>query len=482
MSIKFKLLLSYAAMLIIPVLLTIISAVVLLGHYSSQMHLRDFGPNVYRALTEKAVEVYVEIQQTAVKDPDKFLDNKYLDELDSKVNIVNTGIAVQKGDKIIYLSKFLSYPEFYDKLTKYNTKGEGGRELLVIQKKPYNILKNEFNFSDKTPGKVYIITDISPIGQFFGNYFMSLSRTVLIIFILTNVFLTFLVSRSILRPLKQLKYGTEQIKAGNLNFKMVCDSRDEIGDVCKAFEKMREKLKESIDTQIKYEENRKELISNISHDLKTPITSIKGYVDGIMDGVADSPEKMDKYIKTIYAKAADMDRLIDDLFLFSKLDLNKIPFNFEKVDINEYFKDCIDELKFDLEKKNIQLKIKSILTQNTIVLADREKLKRVVLNVIDNASKHAGIDNGVIEIRLIDEADKITVEIRDNGLGINKEDLPYIFDRFYRADHSRNTSAGGSGLGLAIAKQIVEGHRGRIWAQSEEGMGTGIFFTFKKVL
>jgi signal transduction histidine kinase len=298
--------------------------------------------------------------------------------------------------------------------------------------------------------------------------------------VLVNGVITYLVSRSIIRPLNILKRGTEEIKQGNLEFAVKSPSRDEIGEVCGAFEEMRLKLRDSIGQQLQVEENRKELISNISHDLKTPITSIKGYVEGILDGVADSPEKMDKYIRTIYAKAVDMDRLIDDLFLFSKLDLKSLPFNFERTDIIKFFRDCSDELRLDFESRGVDFSLETEL-QSVFVAVDREKLKRVIMNILDNSVKYMDKGDGKICIRLTDTGESVRIAISDNGRGIGAEELPRIFDRFYRADPSRNTSTGGSGLGLAIAKQIVEGHGGTIRAESEPGRGTSMFIMLRKL-
>jgi signal transduction histidine kinase len=299
--------------------------------------------------------------------------------------------------------------------------------------------------------------------------------------VLTNGLLTYFVSRSIVRPLKALKRAAEQIKEGNLDYVVKSSSKDEIGELFIAFEQMRGKLKHSVDLQFQYEENRKELISNISHDLKTPVTSIKGYVEGILDGVTDTPDKLDKYIKTIYAKATDMDRLIDELFLFSKLDLHNVPFHFEKIDLVRFLQDCTEELHFDMDKKGISLILDMPMDVSLQIAGDREKLKRVVLNVLENAVKYMDQPQGLISIQLAEQEDWVLVIIKDNGHGISEDALPHIFERFYRADPSRNSNSGGSGLGLAIVKQIIEGHGGEIRAASEIGIGTSIFFTLKKV-
>ena len=180
--------------------------------------------------------------------------------------------------------------------------------------------------------------------------------------------------------------------------------------------------------------------------------------------LSNSPDKLDKYIRTIYNKAADMDRLIDELFLFSKLDLGKVPFQFETVDLGHYVQDCAQELQFDMEKKGVQFTLTDLPQEPLIVTADRDKLRRVLLNIIENAIKYS--EEGKCQITLTSARNRrqfAVIQIKDNGQGISEEALPHIFDRFYRADPSRNTATGGSGLGLAIAKQIMEEHGGTHW-------------------
>ena len=235
---------------------------------------------------------------------------------------------------------------------------------------------------------------------------------------------------------------------------------------------MRAHLKTEIDTRIQYEEDLRTLIGNISHDLKTPLTTIKGYAEGMMDGVADTPEKQEKYLRTIRSKAEDMTRMVEELGLYTRIDCKSYPYHFEKVRLKEFFADCIEEDEPELEHK---------LSEDDEVYADREQLKRITMNIIGNAVKYLSKDSGEITITLIDELSYIRTEISDTGAGIPKKDLPHIFERFYRGDTSRNTGKGGSGLGLAIVKQIVEDHGGTICAASEEGEGTTISFTLLKV-
>lgn len=310
----------------------------------------------------------------------------------------------------------------------------------------------------------------------------------IIIMILVVLIITALVSvlwlySSIFNPIHELNKAMKNIAGGNLDYRIPEHNqkqKGEFGELFDNYEDMRLRLKESTEDKIQHERKNKELISNISHDLKTPITSIKGYVEGIMDGVADNPEKMDKYIKTIYTKANEMDRLINELTLYAGIDANRIPYNFHRLNVADYFQDCLEEVGLDLESKNIKLDYTNVVSPETMVIADPEQMKRVINNIISNSIKYIDKEQGEIEIRILDEIDSIRIEIEDNGKGIAPRDLPKIFERFYRTDASRNSTKGGSGIGLSIVKKIVEDHDGYIWATSKEGEGTCMHIVLRK--
>ena len=172
-----------------------------------------------------------------------------------------------------------------------------------------------------------------------------------LILIITNGLLTYYVSKSIITPITKLSLAAKKISEGDLEYSIGSNKQDELGELTNTFEAMRIKLKEAKAAQLQYEQNRQELIASISHDLKTPLTSIKGYVKGIQDRVANTPEKLERYMDTIYKTANDMDGLIDELFLYSKLDLQHVPFDFEKVDLYAFFADFVDELAYNLDKE-----------------------------------------------------------------------------------------------------------------------------------
>ena len=307
---------------------------------------------------------------------------------------------------------------------------------------------------------------------------MILTATIILVFTALSVGLW--IYRSIAVPLVKLKKATKNIKEGNLDFVLGVEGNDEFSQLCQDFEEMRKRLKESTEEKILMDKENKELISNISHDLKTPITAVKGYVEGIMDGVADTPEKMNRYVRTIYNKTNEMDHLINELTFYSKIDTNRIPYTFSKLNVEDYFSDCAEELGLEMETKGIELVYANYVEKDVQVIADGEQIRRVIHNIVSNAIKYMEKPKGIIQLRVKDVGDFIQVEIEDNGRGIAAADLPYIFDRFYRADASRNSATGGSGIGLSIVKKIIEDHGGKIWATSKESIGTVMYFVIRK--
>ena len=300
------------------------------------------------------------------------------------------------------------------------------------------------------------------------------------ILVITGIILGFWLISGISSPIENLTKATKNIRDGNLDFEVKVEGVQEIQELCKDFEEMRVKLKLANEEKLEADRQNRELISNISHDLKTPITAVKGYVEGIMDGVADTPEKMDRYIRTIYNKANEMDRLINELTFYSKINTNRIPYNFNKVNVREYFEDAAEELEYDLTAKNVEFEYQNSVAPEVMVIADVEQMRRVINNIVGNSVKYMDKEEKKISLYVRDAGDEIEVSITDNGKGIPSKDIGNIFNRFYRADTSRNSGQGGSGIGLSIVKKIMEDHGGRVWAESKEGEGTTMTFSLRK--
>lgn len=316
---------------------------------------------------------------------------------------------------------------------------------------------------------------ISGEEQVFFIYFI-----LVLIMIITMIRLFRWIRSNVMVPMDKLGESIREVASGNLDHILDQDSNDELGEICQEFENLRIKLKENRDSRNQLERENRELIGNISHDLKTPITAIKGYAEGILDGVVTTPEQQEKYVSTIYNKADDMAKLIDELTYYTKIDTNRIPYRFEKVSPVEFFYDCVEDVGLDLESKGIIFTNEENVSSKEIVIADVEQLAKVVNNIVNNAVKYMDKTPGRICIRLLDDGDFVRFEIEDNGKGIDAADLPNIFDRFYRTDASRSSNTGGSGIGLSIARKIIEDHGGKIWAASKSGVGTTFIFILRK--
>jgi len=311
----------------------------------------------------------------------------------------------------------------------------------------------------------------------FPTFVLVIVSTVIILKELSTLFFSIQMRNRIMKPIEQLRYAVDEISKGHYGYQVEEDQLNMVGDLIDSFNKMSQDLKDANDMKVKYEQNRKELIAGISHDLKTPITSIIGYVDAIQTGVASTKERMDTYLSIIESNAQYTNQLIDDLFLFSKLDINQMKYEFIELPIHDFLTDVFVEKKMELEEKGVEMQYEIRIPEERMLPIDGKMVYRILSNILSNSVKYGDKDNPRIHILADDAPEGIKVQISDNGKGISKEDLKQIFEVFYRADASRNRDVGGSGLGLAIAKQLVEAHGGSIEATSVVGMGTTISFT-----
>ncbi|XIJ22998.1 ATP-binding protein [Lacrimispora sp. JR3] len=433
---------------------------------------------IFNRLTSQEIK---EVSQVLHNDPGQFNNIEYLNKLNASLAEKYAYVIVRKGDSLIYDGNSHVTQGLYDQLPKYEEIDSTLDGAIYLDGETQHLVKQiDFLFPDGGEGSVFIVSNVDGLLPEIRIMMWEMILAGIMIIVFTDAILMMWVYRSVISPLGRLKVATKNIRDGNLDFALEIEEDDEIGQLCQDFEEMRIRLKESAEEKIQYDKENKELISNISHDLKTPITAIKGYVEGIIDGVASSPEKLDRYIRTVYNKANDMDKLIDELTFYSKIDTNKIPYTFSKLSVSNYFRDCVDEVGMEMEARSIELGYFNYVDEDVEIIADAEQLRRVINNIISNSVKYMDKKNGIINIRIKDAGDFIQVGIEDNGRGIPAKDLPNIFDRFYRTDSSRNSSQGGSGIGLSIVKKIIEDHGGRIWASSKEGIGTEIHFVLRK--
>ena len=487
MKFKTRLKITFISIILLPLLLTVLAFVTIAIYLMNaqpggQLTSLDYGTmsENMQDFVNATDEAYFTVLHQAQENPVKLEDKEYLEWMDQEVARNTTYIIVRKGDELYYTGDKTAAKTIFDKLPPYGKAyltDDSGYYFNDLEK---YVKQVDFVFSDGSDGSVFVVTKMNPLisRKLLADMFIA----IVIILIFTSLMLTQWIRKSVFLPVNELNIAMQKIKDGNFDYMLETDVKGEIGELYRNYEDMRLRLKESTEENNQYKQQNKELVSNISHDLKTPITAIKGYVEGIMDGVADTPEKMDKYIKTIYNKAIDMDRLINELTVYSGIDNNRIPYNFHRINVADYFGDCVEEIGLDLESKNIKLNYSSLIETDTIVIIDPEQMKKVINNIISNSVKYMDKPCGEIDIRILDEVDSIRVEIEDNGKGIAQKDLQRIFDRFYRTDASRNSAQGGSGIGLSIVKKIIEDHGGYIWATSKEGEGTCMHFVLRKYI
>jgi len=345
----------------------------------------------------------------------------------------------------------------------------------------------------------YITSNISMFRSDLGDYiiiiadhyrqgiydFHNPSRTFLpvtvvyliVVIVLANILIAKYISRRIMNPINTLANGVHEISNGNLTHRIDYNKGDEFDAVCADFNEMAARLHEMVQQRQMDEKNRKELIAGISHDLRTPLTSVKAYIEGLRKGIAATPEKQEKYLATIQNKTEDIEYIINQLFIFSKIDIGEFPLNLEVVDIGDELGKMV--AGFEDEYREIGLRVVfSKNTQGDFAQIDVVQFRNVLQNILGNSVKYSGRGGSVqAEITCQNHSGKVVISIKDNGVGVPDDLLTKMFDIFVRGDASRNNPAGGSGLGLAISAKIIEQLGGTIRAENVDEGGLAVIIT-----
>jgi len=303
-----------------------------------------------------------------------------------------------------------------------------------------------------------------------------LAVTLLGVVFLVNRALTGYISRSITTPIDTLVDGVREISEGNLGYRIRYNKDDEFAEVCADFNEMAARLSDMVRQRQLDEAGRKELIAGISHDLRTPLTSIKAYIEGLRKGVASTAAMREKYLDIIHSKTEDIEYIINQLFLFSKLDIGEFPLRLESVDIGAELEKMVTGLSDEYAERGLGVSLAG-RTHGAFVSVDVVQLRNVVQNILGNSVKYCGRPDARAEISCRQSAGDVIVTIADNGPGVPEGALGKIFEVFYRSDQSRNNPSKGSGLGLAISAKIVGQLGGTITAENTPQGGLAIIIT-----
>lgn len=276
--------------------------------------------------------------------------------------------------------------------------------------------------------------------------------------------------KHILRPVNALADSARRVEAGDYTQPVGYGGQDEFTAVCAAFEQMQRHLLEEREKNNAYERARTDLVAGISHDLRTPLTSVKGYIKGLRDGVAATPERRAQYLDIAYRKACDMDVLLQRLFYFSKLETGSMPLFPVRADLGAFVRQFVEENAADLAQQGGRFVLRGAPAPHPVRM-DTEQMARVLSNLTDNALRYAGVRPLVLTLTVWRERNMEKLRFADNGRGVAEHDLPHLFEQFWRGDQARGDGARqGSGLGLYIVRYVVEAHGGSVTAKTDGGL------------
>ncbi|WP_046226030.1 sensor histidine kinase [Paenibacillus dauci] len=466
MTIKQRLVISNILMVVIPVFISVI--IILSGKLLSDQYWKsiDESENSTYADPSRLLNVTKElIHEQPHPDSQKVQKlNEYLNKNSMKLSIYSTS-----SRKLIYNFGMLDIDRD-NKIMKMIWTLDGESSLSLEKESIYTQ-------SVKVDGDDYTVSIFSKFDHynsidnnyelysFLSNIFLiMLGLGTIITVIFTNRFLTHFVFRHIRQPLDNLVHAVHEIRDGNLDAHIHYPNNDEFAAVCKDFNDMAVQLKQSLQLIQRQEENRKELLASISHDLRSPLTSIRAYSEGLLDGVASTPESREKYISMIKTKAEDIDRMVSKIFLFSKLDMGDYPYDPERLDVNQELLSLIRATAEEYRTRGLDIEM-DISNDSAIIVADQVQLDSIFTNILENSLNYKDKERCLIRISTWLHQDQLVITLTDNGPGVPEESLGKLFDAFYRSDPSRNLPHKGSGLGLAITAKAVERMGGHIEAR-----------------
>ena len=283
-------------------------------------------------------------------------------------------------------------------------------------------------------------------------------------------------SNHILEPLDELCDGATRVKNNHLTQDISYTGDLEFERVCQSFNDMQKHILDEQEKNRKYEQARTDMIAGISHDLRTPLTAIKGSIKGVLDGVASTPEMQQKFLNTAYKRSDEMDILLNQLFYLSKLETGNMPLNMKKVNLTEYLEKYVANKKEVLGLKEVSISL-NVQEEKCYVMIDPEQLQRILDNLLENSIKYGDKPFIHLDITLIIQQGHLSLVVSDDGMGVEEDKLQHIFEEFYRGDDSRNNKEG-KGLGLYIVKYLVDAMGGTIQAYNKNGLVIDMKFPF----
>lgn len=481
MKLKIKFIIAWVLIIIIPIPTTIL---IFKNFISIKDSINKNNPSIERYLDEYGYYT----QEILEKSDDFIKGNKSIEEfkkslkkLEEESNANNYGMALYDKDNMIYKSNQLYDLSNVEIKSNFNFAKESEDINFAIIDSTYIILENYEIGIDNNKYRLIFVANISKIKRAIIEYIVIFIITLIGTFIIMFFLIMTWISKSISRPLNKMINFTTDIKKGNFDTKIDYSKKDEFKDLVENLESMRLELKKSLEREEKLKKDKKEMIENISHDLRTPITTIRGYIQGIKDGVVNDKDSIEEYLSIVQDKTYMIEELVKDLRLISDYDKKLIKNNKINISIKEFIDDFIEEVSYDMKNTDGVVLYKNLLVdESTKINMDIQSMRRVLLNIYENSKKYKSDKPLKFGVKLKEKKDLVIIQISDNGIGVKKEELNNIFKRFFRADKARNLNLKGSGIGLSICKEIVEENNGKISANKSEFGGLLIEIELKK--
>lgn len=325
-------------------------------------------------------------------------------------------------------------------------------------------------FSGKTTKYIVYIKDNKSDVQSLTGSILQIIAEALLVGLLISVLLSLLLAKTMVTPIQSLTKAAERVAAGDFSQKLSSDAQDEIGVLTRTFNNMAGQLKKTLDDLKKSEAMRREFVANVSHELRTPITSIRSYAETLQDSRGMSADTQNEFLGVIVNESDRMTKIVQDLLTLSRFDAGSIEFSFRRFSISKSITDVFNAMQLEAQKRHHRFTM-NCKTDLPDIIGDPARIEQVLINMVSNAIKYTR-DGGIITISAGKKDDSVWISVRDNGIGIPEEDVPKVFDRFYRVDKARSRESGGTGLGLSIASEIILRHNGKISLSSRLGKGT----------
>lgn len=463
-SIRFKLWAGMMSLIVIVLILLWLFQIVFLGSFYTKMHITDVKKEAYsiiNLLKDNNIASYKnELESFAFK------NNLSIELLDLEGNsIYVTGAVGMSGQRPMMQNG--AREEVYQETMK-------DKEVNIPLLHPrfgnkFMMIGLPIKIFSEISGVMILTMPLVPVEDTASILKWQLFYITLILLI-AALLISFLISRSFTRPILEIKKASEKMASGNFNVRISTKKQDEIGKLAETINHLGQQLS-------KIEQLRKDLIANVSHELRTPLSLIRGYAETIRDVTGDFPEKREKQLEIIIEETERLNIIVEDILNLSQLQSGYIVLHKRPFLIREALAKVVS--RYDVLSENTGVKIIIDGTSEAYIEADETRVEQVLYNLINNAFNYTP-NSGIITIRIMEITSSVRIEISDTGTGIDEEDIPHIWDRYYKAEKTTNKKSVGTGLGLAIVKGVLEAHQADFGVESIKGQGTTFWFELKK--